>query len=90
VTLKSCSHPEKQYSQIDSTDEGMKMDKSDMQSENAERPIHDSLESDSNMTAERDRHPTKDSAQSFSTEEGMIIEESDEHFKKAESPIHES
>jgi hypothetical protein len=51
------AHPEKQESQIISTDEGIQMDESDEQYWNADFPIRESLESDSNVTIERVRRP---------------------------------
>jgi hypothetical protein len=50
-------HPWKQFSQIFSTEEGIQIVESDDQSENAPRSIHESLESDSNVIAERELHP---------------------------------
>jgi hypothetical protein len=49
-------HPVKQYSQIFSTEEGIQIDESDEQLRNAEPSIHESLESDSNVIAEREVH----------------------------------
>jgi hypothetical protein len=61
-------HPEKQQSQIFSTEQGIQIVESDEQSKNAERSIHESLELDSNVIVERDLHPEKQQSQIFSTE----------------------
>jgi hypothetical protein len=68
----------------------MQIDKSDEQHENAYPPIDKRLESDSNVTVERDVHRQKDRLPSVSREEGMQIAESDEHLKNADSSIDES
>jgi hypothetical protein len=52
-------------------EEGIKIDESDEQSQNALRSIHESLESDSNVIVERDLDPEKQSLPIFSTEEGI-------------------
>jgi hypothetical protein len=57
--------------QICLTEEGIQIDESDEQSENARPSIHESLESDSNLTVERDLHSLKQDSQIFSTEEGI-------------------
>jgi hypothetical protein len=57
----------------------MQIDESDEQRPNADRSIDESLESDSNVTVERDSHSRKDELPSVSTEEGIQIDESDEH-----------
>jgi hypothetical protein len=44
VTVERDSHPKKQYLPSISTEEGMKIDESDEQKENAEAPIHRSAE----------------------------------------------
>jgi hypothetical protein len=56
VTVERDSHREKQNLPSVSTDEGMQIDESDEQEENADSPIDESLESDSNLTVERDSH----------------------------------
>jgi hypothetical protein len=56
----------------------MQIDESDEQEENADLPIDESLESDSNMTVERDWHSEKQPVPSISIEEEMQIDESDE------------
>jgi hypothetical protein len=45
---------------------------------NALHPIHQSLESHSNVIVERDLHRLKQDSQIFSTDEGIQIDESDE------------
>jgi hypothetical protein len=52
-------HPLKQYWQIFSTEEGIQIDESTEQFENADSSIHKSLESDSNVIALRELHPLK-------------------------------
>jgi hypothetical protein len=42
--------------------------------------MHESLESDSNVTDRRDVHPWKEEFPIFSTEEGIQIDESDEQL----------
>jgi hypothetical protein len=59
------------------TDEGMQIDESDEQYKNADSSMNESLEPDSNVTAERDLHPWKQSGPSLSTEDGMQMDESD-------------
>jgi hypothetical protein len=68
----------KQYSQIFSTEQGIQIDESDEHSKKAQRSMHDSLESDSNVIVERERHRKKHFSQIFSTEQGIQIDESDE------------
>jgi hypothetical protein len=51
--------------------------------QNAPRSIHESLESDSNVIAERELHPKKLRSQIFLTEEGIQIDESDEQLENA-------
>jgi hypothetical protein len=51
----------------------MQIDESDEQQENASAPIDESLESDSNVTIERELHSQKDQFPSVSTEEGTHI-----------------
>jgi hypothetical protein len=57
VIVERDLHLEKQYSQIFSTEEGIQIDESDEQLENAESSIHKSLELDSNVIVERELHP---------------------------------
>jgi hypothetical protein len=68
VSVERDLHPEKQSSQIFSTEQGIQIDESDEQSLNAERSIHESLELDSNVIVEIDLHLQKQSSQIFSTE----------------------
>jgi hypothetical protein len=51
--------------------------------QNAERSIHESLESDSNVIVERELHSLKQNLQIFSTEQGIQIVESDEQSLNA-------
>jgi hypothetical protein len=68
----------------------MQIDESDEQLQNADSPIEESLESESNVTVESDLHARKDQFPSSLTEEGMQIDESDEQESNAFSPIGES
>jgi hypothetical protein len=68
----------------------MQIDMSDEQESKADSAMHESSESDSNTTVERNSHPEKHSAESISVDEGMQIDESDWHPKKTRSSIHES
>jgi hypothetical protein len=61
-----------------SSEEGHQIDESDEHSENANRPTHESVEPDSNVTVERDGHRAKDSLPRVLTEEGRQIDKSDE------------
>jgi hypothetical protein len=47
-------HPTKQHSQIVSTEEGIQIDESDEQLQNAKPSIHESLELNSNVIVERE------------------------------------
>jgi hypothetical protein len=78
VTVERELHPSKQFSQIFSTEEGIQIDESDKQLENAQPSIHESLELDSNVIVERELHLEKHFSQIFSTEQGIQIVESDE------------
>jgi hypothetical protein len=66
------------------------MDKSDVHAENAESPIRDSFEPDSNITIESVQQPEKHFKPTTSTEAGMTMDESDRHSKKAKSPIRDT
>jgi HPt (histidine-containing phosphotransfer) domain-containing protein len=68
----------------------MQIDESDEQQQNAYSSIDKSLESDSNVTVERDLHSKKDHLPSVSTDEGMQIDESDEQRLNAYSSMDES
>jgi hypothetical protein len=59
------------------------MVESDEQLENAEPSIHETLETDSKVTVERELHRLKQPRQIFSTEEGIQIDESDEQSENA-------
>jgi hypothetical protein len=54
VIVERESHPQKQSSQIVSTEEGIQIDDSDEQHTNAQRSRRESLESDLNVTVERE------------------------------------
>jgi hypothetical protein len=56
VTVERDPHRQKHHSPTLSTQEGMQIDESDEQSQNADLPIDESLELDSKVTVERDRH----------------------------------
>jgi hypothetical protein len=68
----------------------MQIDESDEQYKNADFPIRESLQSDSNVTLESAVHPSKQRSQRCSTDDGMQIDESDEQYKNADFPIRES
>jgi hypothetical protein len=68
----------------------MQIDESDEQQKNADCPIDESFEPDSNVIVERDSHSQKHNVQNFSTDEGIQIDESDEQFQNADSSIDES
>jgi hypothetical protein len=71
VIVERDLHPLKQSWQIFSTEQGIQIDESDEQLENAEPSIHESLELGSNVIVERDLHQRKQSLQIFSTEQGI-------------------
>jgi hypothetical protein len=56
VTVERDLHPKKQFLARLSTDEGMQIDESDEQNQNADLSMNESLEPDSNVTVERDSH----------------------------------
>jgi hypothetical protein len=62
---------------------GIEIEESDEQSENADSPIPERLELDSNVIVERERHRQKHDSPILSTLEGMQIEESDEQSQNA-------
>jgi hypothetical protein len=57
VTVEIALQREKHRSPRLSTEEGMQIDESDEQEENADLAIEESLELDSNVTVERELHP---------------------------------
>jgi hypothetical protein len=67
----------KTYSSIVLTDDGIQIDSSDPQDENAELRIRESLEPDSNVMLDRDVHLKKAWRSILSTEEGIHIDVSD-------------
>jgi hypothetical protein len=67
---------------------GISNDESDAHEQNTSSPIDESLELDSNLTAERESHPKKHWLPTSSTEDGMEIDES-EHAQNADSWMHE-
>jgi hypothetical protein len=69
-----------------STEEGMQIDDSDQQLENADSPIRVSAEPVSNVTLDRVGHPSKHESQRIVTDEGMQIDESDVQFANAYGP----
>jgi hypothetical protein len=83
VILDKVLHSQKQPSQIRSTEEGIQIDESDEQKQNASRSIHESLEPHSNVIVERELHPLKQLSQILSTEEGIRIDESDKQYENA-------
>jgi hypothetical protein len=56
VTIERDLHPKKHSSPSILTEEGMKNDESDEQSQNADSEIDESFEPDSNVIVERDLH----------------------------------
>jgi hypothetical protein len=60
VTVERDLHRQKQLLPSVSTEEGMQIDESDGQNENAYSPIDERVESDSNVTVERDLHSPKE------------------------------
>jgi hypothetical protein len=68
----------------------MQIDESDEQPQNADCSMDESLESDSNVTVERDLHPMKQVSPTLSTDEGMQIDESDEQSPNANFSMDES
>jgi hypothetical protein len=73
-----------------STEEGIQIDESDEHSENAERPIDDSLQPAPNVIVDSDWHLEKHPTPSFCTVDGMQIEESETQPTHAELSMHES
>jgi hypothetical protein len=57
----------------------MEIDERDEHSANTMSSIHESLEPDANVTAEREEHRPKHRLQIRSTDDGMKIDKSDEH-----------
>jgi hypothetical protein len=90
VTIARDRHSQKQFTSIRATEQGIEGDKSDKQSENASSPIHESSESELNVTTDSDRHPEKQQAPRVLREEGLQIDESDEQFESADRPIFRS
>jgi hypothetical protein len=83
VTVERDLHARKQDPQSCWTEEGIQIDESDEQLQNAQHSIRETLEFDSNVIAERDAHPSKQDSQIFSTEQGIQIVESDEQSRNA-------
>jgi hypothetical protein len=59
---------------------GMQIDESDEQFRNTQFSIRESLESESNVTVQRDSHPSKQRPPSLATDGGMQSCESDAQF----------
>jgi hypothetical protein len=85
LTTEREEQPKKQNPESRSTEEGIQIDESDEQFENAQGEIRESREPGSNVTAERDKHSPKPT--SSSTDEGMKNDESDEQSVNAPSSI---
>jgi hypothetical protein len=85
VTTERDLQPSKQKPPSRPTAEGMQIDESDEQRENARGARRDSREQGSKMTAERDRHSRKPVR--CSTDAGTKNDESDGQFVKAHSSI---
>jgi hypothetical protein len=67
-----------------------KLRQSDEELTNAVFPIRESLETDSNVSAERESHLAKQSSKNLLTDERMPIEESDLQWENASVPINQS
>jgi hypothetical protein len=59
---------------------GMQIDESDEQFRNVQFSIHESSESELNVTVQRDSHPSKQRPPSFLTDGGIQISKIDEQF----------
>jgi hypothetical protein len=68
----------------------MQTDESDEQLPNAERPMRESLDSDSKVTCVRSSQAWKQESHRTSTDEGMRIDESNEQHRTADFSIRES
>jgi hypothetical protein len=90
VIVEKDLHSRKDQFPSSLTEEGMQIDESDEQESNANAPIDESLESDSNVNVERDSHSQKHCLPIVSTDEGMQIDESDEQEENTDSPIDET
>jgi hypothetical protein len=73
-----------------STEEGMQINESDEQEENADSPIEESLEQYSNVTIERELHSLKHQLPSILTDEGIQIDPSNGHEENADAAIDKS
>jgi hypothetical protein len=82
--------PEKQNRERRSTEQGIQIELSDAQSENADLPIRTSLEFGSNKTIASAVQPKKQKPQSLSTEAGILIDTSDEQNENAEDSMRAS
>jgi hypothetical protein len=90
TTFERAIHPMKQFSPMTVIEEGIRIDESDKQPENARFRIREMCESDSNVIVESDRHLVKQSSPSRFTDEGIQSDESDEQPEKAAFPIDET
>jgi hypothetical protein len=70
-----------------STDDGMQIDESDEQPENAPPARRETLDSPSNVIVERVEHRKKHCSAMISTDDGMQIDESEVAPAKAKAPI---
>jgi hypothetical protein len=68
----------------------MQIDESDTQLKKIEYSMHESADSDSNVTIRREMQQAKQRRPILLTKGGMEIDESDGQFKNAEFSIHES
>jgi hypothetical protein len=68
----------------------MQIDESDVQFENADSWMDESLDPDSNVTVERDPQLSKQCLPSRSTDEGMQMDERDEQYENANPSMDES
>jgi hypothetical protein len=72
-----------------SSEAGISIRESETQEANADSPIFDSFEPDSNVTLIRDEQFKKHSCRIAPTADGMQIDKSEEHDSNAELPIDE-
>jgi hypothetical protein len=84
VRVASDRQPLKLFSQIASTEEGMRIDESDAQSAKPRSSIDVSFEPDPNIAAERTLQQSKQHSPISSTDEGVEIDESQRHIVNAQ------
>jgi hypothetical protein len=89
VTAERDTHSQKHLLPSVSTEEGMQIDASKEQSENADAPIDERREPDSKVTVERAVHLQKQLLPSLSTEEGLQMDKSEKQSENAPSSTNE-